>query len=106
MISKITPTICIIFLFLTTNINAQNYDYLLTATDTGSGITTNNSQTWTDITSVTIDVTNINSLFLTANINMRPDGASTNGREANYNIYQSDSTATNNSGIIKRQIVQ
>tara|TARA_R110002050_G_scaffold97893_3_gene203431 strand:- start:5411 stop:8482 length:3072 start_codon:yes stop_codon:yes gene_type:complete len=83
---------------------AQHYDYLLTATDTGSGVTTNNSKAWSDITSVTIDVTNINSLFLTANINMHPDGFNTNGREANYNIYQSDNPS-NNSGVIKRQII-
>jgi hypothetical protein len=91
-------------LFFTSNLIAQNHDYLLTTSDTGSGTTTNNSQAWTDLTSVTVDVTNMSHLYLSATINMQPGGSSTNGREANYNIYQSDNTA-NNSGPIKRQII-
>ena len=105
MKSKITLPLCIIFLFFTSNLIAQNYDYLRTATDTGSGVTTDNSKQWTDLTSVTIDVTNISNLYVSASINMRPDGSNTNGREGNYNIYQSDNTA-NNSGIIKRQMIR
>tara|TARA_R110002050_G_scaffold97893_3_gene203428 strand:- start:489 stop:3602 length:3114 start_codon:yes stop_codon:yes gene_type:complete len=84
-------------------LQAQNYDYLASVSDTGSGVTTNNSQNWTDLVSVTIDVTNINQVFLSAGINMRTDGSSNNGREANYNIYRSDD-ATQNSGVIKRQM--
>ncbi len=104
MKSIITRSLCIIFLFFTTNLIAQNHDYLLTATNTGSGVTTDNSKAWTDLTSVTIDVSNISNVYLTAAINMRPDGSNTNGREGNYNIYQSDNTA-NNSGVIKRQMI-
>ena len=105
MKSKITLSLCILFLFFTSNLIAQNHDCLLTATNMGSGVTTDNSKLWTDLTSVTIDVTNISSLYVSASINMRPDGANNNGREGNYNIYQSDNIA-NNSGIIKRQMIK
>jgi hypothetical protein len=100
-----TYAVSIFFLVSSLQVFAQNYDYLLTATDTGSGSTTNNSQAWTDLTSVTVDVTNISYLYLSATINMSPDGSNNSGREGNYNIYQSDDP-TNNSGIIKRQIIQ
>ena len=100
-----TYAVSIFFLVSSLQDFAQNYDYLLTATDTGNGSTTNNSQAWTDLTSVTVDVTNISYLYLSATINMSPDGSNNSGREGNYNIYQSDDP-TNNSGIIKRQIIQ
>ena len=86
---------------------AQTFDYLKSATNTGSGITTDNSKAWTDLFSTTIDLgsntTDTKYVMVTASINMRPDGASTAAREGNYNIYRSDD-ATDESGIIKRQI--
>lgn len=78
-------------------------DYLASATATGNGITTDNSNTWSDITSVTIDVTNISKVLVTGSMNMRPDGNDGNAREANYRIYRNGATA-DNSGIIKREI--
>ena len=88
---------------------AFNYDYLKSVTATGSGTTTDNSQDWTDLTSVSIDLgnntTDTEYVLVTASINMRPDGSNTNGREANYNIYRSDLT-TDESGVIKRQIIR
>ncbi len=86
---------------MTLSTNAQ--DYLLSTSQIGSGTTTDNSQLWTDIDSVTIDVTNMSYLLVSVGINMRPDGSSTAGREANYNIYRSDNI-TDNSGVIKRQM--
>jgi hypothetical protein len=86
---------------------AQTSDYLKSETNTGSGITTDNSQDWTNLFSITIDlgsnIADTKYVLVTASINMRPDGASTAAREANYNIYRSDD-ATDESGIIKRQI--
>lgn len=86
---------------------AQTSDYLKSVTNSGSGTTTNNSQAWTDLFSITIDlgsnITDTKYVLVTASINMRPDGSSTAAREANYNIYRSDD-ATDESGIIKRQI--
>ena len=99
-LKKIITVILVLF-FLT----AHGQDYLKTATSTGFGVTTNNSKAWTNITSVTIDVTNISSVLLSASINMRPDGSSDKGREANYNIYGSGVPA-DESGIIKRQMVK
>ena len=84
--------------------NSYCQDYLETATAQGSGITTDNSRVWTDLVSVTIDVTNISNVLLTASINMRPDGVHTGGREGNYNIYRSD-LVTDNSGGIERQMI-
>ena len=83
--------------------HGQNYDYLESVTATGNGITTDNSQAWTNLFSVTIDVTDISYLLVTASINMRPDGVNTQAREANYNIYRSDDSE-DKSGVIKRQI--
>jgi hypothetical protein len=80
-------------------------DYLSSVTSLASGITTDNSKAWTDLTSVSIDVTNISYVLVSASINMRPDGTNNNGREANYNIYRSD-LPTDNSGVIKRQMVR
>jgi len=72
----------------------QTYDYLESVTNTGSGTTTNNSQAWTDLLSISIDLgastTDTKYVLVTASINMRPDGDSDKGREANYNIYRSD----------------
>ncbi|OYT11014.1 MAG: hypothetical protein B6I18_06105, partial [Bacteroidetes bacterium 4572_112] len=92
-----------ILLSFTQNLVAQ--DYLLTTSSTGSGTTTNNSKAWTDLTSITIDVTDMSYLLITAGLNMRPDGSSLLGREANYNIYRSDNTS-DKSGVIKRQMVK
>jgi len=103
MKKTILSLLTLIFLFQYHATTAQ--DYLETATITGAGTTTDNSQLWTDITSVTIDVTDISYVLLTASINMRPDGASDKGREANYNIYRSD-FITDESGIIKRQMLR
>ncbi len=103
MKNRLLSLLALIIFFQCQTIVSQ--DYLETATITGTGTTTDNSQTWTDITSVTIDVTNISYVLLTASINMRPDGASDKGREANYNIYRSDLTS-DESGIIKRQMVK
>ena len=100
-----TLAICVLLLSFTKNINAQNSDYLLTASSTGNGVTIDDSKNWTDLTSVTIDVTNISNLLVNASINMRPDGADTKGREAHYNIYQSDNIL-NESGIIQREIIK
>ncbi|WP_111706519.1 T9SS type A sorting domain-containing protein [Lutibacter citreus] len=92
------------------NLNAQ--DYLESVTATGSGITTDNSQEWTDIpgASVTIDlgsdISDTKYVLVTASINMRPGPfplTNTSAREGNYNIYRSDDK-TDNSGVIKRQI--
>ena len=101
---KLIPTIILsLILSFCFTLNAQNYDYLESVTATGNGITTNNSQAWTNLFSVTIDVTDISYLLVTASINMRPDGTNTQAREANYNIYRSDDE-TDESGVIKRQI--
>lgn len=78
-------------------------DYLDSVTVLGMGITTDNSTLETDIDSVTIDVTNISKVLLSASINMRADGSHTSAREANYNIYRSG-MPTDSSGIIKREI--
>jgi hypothetical protein len=100
-----TLAIIAFFLSITESIYAQNSDYLLSTTSTGNGITTDNSKNWTDLTSVTIDVTNISNLLVSASINMRPDGSDTKGREAHYNIYQSDNIL-NESGLIQREIIK
>ena len=85
--------------------NSYCQDYLETATALGSGTTIDNSNLWTDVSTVTIDVTNISNVLLSASINMRADGANTGEREGNYNIYRSD-LITDNSGVIKRQILK
>ncbi len=97
----------VVFLYKPIEITAQ--DYLKSATATGNGTTTNNSKVWTDLTSVSIDLgsntTDTKYVLVTASINMRPDGLSTQGREANYNIYRYDDD-TDKSGVIKRQIIR
>ncbi len=92
-----------VILMMTLSTNAQ--DYLLSTSGTGDGTTTDNSKAWTDIASVTIDVTDMSNLLISVGINMRPDGVEITGREANYRIYRSDDI-TDNSGIIKRQMVR
>lgn len=96
-------TLLIFTLFSLTFQISYGQDYLESVTSTGSGTTTDNSIAWTNITSVTIDVTNISNVLVTASINMRPDGTNTNSREANYRIYRSGA-ATDNSGLIRREI--
>ena len=91
--------ICILF-SLTFQLS-YGQDYLESATATGSGITS--GTTWSPVTSVTIDVTNISKVLVTGSMNMRPDGIDGNAREANYRIYRNGATA-NNSGVIKREI--
>ena len=71
------------------------------ATATGSGTTSGIG--WSNVTSTTIDVTNVSKVLVTASMNMRSDGANTNTREANYRIYR-ELAAADNSGIIKREI--
>ncbi|MDC9723172.1 MAG: T9SS type A sorting domain-containing protein [Urechidicola sp.] len=93
------------FIFLFQFQNSYCQDYLETATALGSGTTIDNSTFWTDVSTVTIDVTNISNVLLSASINMRADGADTGEREGNYNIYRSD-LITDNSGIIKREILK
>jgi hypothetical protein len=105
------PTILIlgILIFLNFQINyGQSPDYLKSVTATGNGIT--NVQAWSDLFSITINVgdntADTKYVLVTASINMRPDGTSTQGREANYNIYRSvPFDRSDASGIIKRQIV-
>jgi len=99
-INKISTVVIVLFY-----LNIHGQDYLETATIIGNGITTDNSKSWTDIASVTIDVTNVSFVFVTASINMRPDGSHISGREANYNIYRSD-LSTDESAVIKRQIIR
>ena len=85
---------------------AQQYDYLKSVTSTGTGVTTDNSDVWTNLKSISIDVTNISKVFVAASINMRPDGVHSSGREANYRIYQGDFVDGVNSGVIKRQMIK
>ena len=84
-------------------VQGQDYNYLKSATNTGNGTTTNNSNAWTDVVSVTIDVANVSYVLVTASMNMRPDGTNPNTREADYNIYRSDDV-DDKSGLIRRQI--
>lgn len=98
ILKHIISSVLLFFVF-----NASSQDYLESTTIIGSGVTTNNSKAWTDVTSVTIDVTDISNLLITASINMRTDGAHIGAREGNYNIYRSDDS-TDKSGIIKRQM--
>ena len=102
-VSFILKNLLLVILLISVNNTLIAQDYLESVTATGDGVTTNNSKAWTDVVSVTIDVTNISNLLVIASINMRPDGTNTNGREANYNIYRSDDV-TDNSGVIKRQM--
>ncbi|MBT8316191.1 MAG: T9SS type A sorting domain-containing protein [Lutibacter sp.] len=82
--------------------NLYSQDLLKSVTNTGAGVTANNSQNWSDLVTTNIDVTGISNILVTASINMRPDGVSTSGREGNYRIYST--SLPDDSGIIKRQI--
>jgi hypothetical protein len=98
----------ILLLFVSHVAFAQTFDYLKSATSTGSGTTIDNSKAWTDLFSVTIDLgsntTDTKYVLVTASINMRPEpNTNTQAREGNYNIYRSGATS-DSSGIIKRQI--
>jgi hypothetical protein len=95
----------IILLFFSLIVLQKGYaqDYLKSVSNIDTATTTANSKAWTDVTSVTIDVTDISNVLVTATINMRPSGSNTGGREGNYNIYR-NSDLNDNSGIIKRQI--
>ena len=92
-------------LLLTQFQKAHGQDYLETVTVFGNGTTNDNSTSLSDIDSVTIDVTNISKVLLSASINMRPDGVNTSSREANYNIYRSRDPI-DNSGVIKRELIK
>lgn len=96
---KITLLIFTIFILIFQLSYGQ--DYLESATATGSGTTSGIG--WSNVTSTTIDVTNVSKVLVTASMNMRSDGANTNTREANYRIYR-ELAAADNSGIIKREI--
>ena len=87
-------------------INLQSQDFLKSATSLGTGITSNNSASWSDLTTTTIDVTGVSKLLVTASINMRPDGTSTIAREANYRIYTTTALPSDNSGVIKRELIK
>jgi hypothetical protein len=91
--------LCILFSLLFQFTYGQ--DYLASATSTGTGTTS--GTTWSPVTSVTINVTGISKVLVTASMNMRSAGTNTNTREANYRIYR-EFAAADNSGIIKREI--
>jgi len=92
--------ITIILIVFTCTLYSQ--DYLKSATVTGSGVTTDDSQAWSDLVTTTIDVTGVTKILVTASINMRPDGSNTQGREGQYRIYSTD--LPDDSGIIRRQV--
>lgn len=100
MLSLKKQYITIFFIIITSILYSQ--DYLKSATNTGSGVTTDNSIAWTNLVTTSIDVTGVSKILVTASINMRPDGSSTAGREGNYRIFSS--ALPDDSGIIKRQI--
>ena len=99
MKTMIKNILCIALVFASYAVIGQNYDYLESATSTGTG-TTNLSE-WSDFATVTIDVTNITKVLITASINMKPDGHS-QGRQVSYNIYNNYNGEE--SGEILRQI--
>ncbi len=87
--------------------NVYGQDYLESDYSSASATTTDASNAWSDITSVTINLGVANSntkyVLVTASMNMRSDGSGTNDRQANYRIYRSGASS-DNSGVIKREV--